>query len=485
MQTNKSDTPNARITPSKHAYGLIIFALVTLFNPNINVVDILPDFIGFLILAAFFDKGADASPYFDEAASGCRRLALISLLKIPAMIVITMARSKNSLDNDIIALMALTFSVMEIIFLLPAIRNTFSALFYLGERTNAEALIRNDRRFSAESLLSLTYIFFIYKCIIAALPECLRLTRTVNGSYVTGSNIYPYAVLLGGTIALFGGIVWLIRTIRYVRGIRDEGEFYDALSSMISSVGIKYHERKITRRAIFRIFTLCAIGTILMIKLKFDNFGDINLLPPMLSPIFFTVSALFLSKKSDIGRNLRPAVYAMGSLSVISATVAYVTEINFLTKYGFQKILYNADAEAVASYKTVIFTSLIQTALTIALLVVLALVMKGFIRYNIGISPDDENYMRADKRYHASLEKMTYTFVGISILALCAAFFEIYTNGNATLILTEGAYNSGTAIITSSIPWLGALVAFINIVNILYAFYYFSTLKDEITGVNL
>ena len=222
-----------------------------------------------------------------------------------------------------------------------------------------------------------------------------------------------------------------------------------------------------------------------MIKLKFDNFSDINLVPPMLAPIAITISALYLAKKSEIGKKLIPAIYISGALSSLAATVSYVCEIDFLYKYGFEKILYNGNAEAVKSYKSVILTSLIQTALTAALLVITAVVMKHFIRYNIGISPDDDNYMRADKRYHASLEKMAYTFTALSLLTIISGFIEIYVNGNATLILTEGAYNSGTAIITGSIPWFGALVSLITIVNILYAFYYFSTLKDEICGVNL
>ena len=36
--------------------GWLIFALVMLFNPNIQLIDLLPDFIGFLYLQDFLKK---------------------------------------------------------------------------------------------------------------------------------------------------------------------------------------------------------------------------------------------------------------------------------------------------------------------------------------------------------------------------------------------------------------------------------------------
>ena len=42
--------------------GWLIFAVVMLFNPNVNLIDILPDFIGYFILAKFFERAADSAP---------------------------------------------------------------------------------------------------------------------------------------------------------------------------------------------------------------------------------------------------------------------------------------------------------------------------------------------------------------------------------------------------------------------------------------
>jgi hypothetical protein len=42
----------------------ITVALILLFNPSINVVDVLPDFIAYFILARIFDGPSVAAPYF-------------------------------------------------------------------------------------------------------------------------------------------------------------------------------------------------------------------------------------------------------------------------------------------------------------------------------------------------------------------------------------------------------------------------------------
>ena len=140
--------------------GWLIFAFVMLFNPNIQLIDILPDFLGYFILAKFFERASDAAPYFEEARLAFIRLAYVNLGKIPAFILVRIVRSTNTLDNDIVALMALVFAALEIIYLIPAIKNIFDAIIYLGERSDAKTLIESDSLISTESLKTFTFVFY-------------------------------------------------------------------------------------------------------------------------------------------------------------------------------------------------------------------------------------------------------------------------------------------------------------------------------------
>ena len=64
------------------AYTGIIVALVFLFNPNISVIDILPDFVAYFILARTFLLASDCAPYFEEARVAFKRLGWLSFGKI-------------------------------------------------------------------------------------------------------------------------------------------------------------------------------------------------------------------------------------------------------------------------------------------------------------------------------------------------------------------------------------------------------------------
>ena len=95
-------------------YKLLIFSLVLLFNPSINVVDILPDFIAWFILERLLRKPADMSPYFEETRVACFRLGFLNLSKILALMLVALVRSIDTSDTDIMALackVALTRSV--------------------------------------------------------------------------------------------------------------------------------------------------------------------------------------------------------------------------------------------------------------------------------------------------------------------------------------------------------------------------------------
>jgi len=127
---------------NKIIYGLIVFCLILLFNPNINVIDPLPDFIAWFLLARIFESAADSAPHFEEARANFIRLGWINLLKIPAFLLIMFVKSKDTLDNNIYALVSLSFAVFELILTTQAVKYLFTALFYLGERTEASSLIK-------------------------------------------------------------------------------------------------------------------------------------------------------------------------------------------------------------------------------------------------------------------------------------------------------------------------------------------------------
>ena len=76
-----------RKASSGTSIGLIVFALVLLINPTVRVVDIFPDFIACFIIVKQLAYAAYRAPFFEEARDAFKKIAYLSILKLPAFII--------------------------------------------------------------------------------------------------------------------------------------------------------------------------------------------------------------------------------------------------------------------------------------------------------------------------------------------------------------------------------------------------------------
>ena len=245
----------------KVSWKLIFVALVFLFNPNVNVIDILPDCIGYFIIARLLTYPADISPHFDEARSTFIKLAWVNLLKVPAIFLVV---GSGVGRGDTTALLSLGFAAGDVVLGIMAVKYLFDALFYLGERTEATAIISPfalSRRHSTtpEAYRSLTMLFVVVKCAISTLPEFLLLTEdTIGGGYSSVKlSLYPMTVVLSQLLGWVIGIIWLSRGIRYAKAILRDDSFTTALGELFSF----RLEEKFRLRALFASFTIMIFST--------------------------------------------------------------------------------------------------------------------------------------------------------------------------------------------------------------------------------
>ena len=77
-------------------FGMIVAAIVLLCNPNINLFDIMPDFIAYLLLSISLTYAGAANPYLSQAREGFKQLMWLNLSKFPALILMMMIRGGDS-----------------------------------------------------------------------------------------------------------------------------------------------------------------------------------------------------------------------------------------------------------------------------------------------------------------------------------------------------------------------------------------------------
>lgn len=467
----------------KRFYTLLIFSIVLLFNPNVNVIDILPDFIAWFILAKLFERAADSAPYFEEARLGFIKLGWISLAKIPALLLIFFVKGQNTLDNDIFALVSFSFAVAEAIFAIKAASNTFKGLFHLGERTSASALIATfappickKRHITPQNLKEYTYFFFICKCILYFLPDMFLLTRISKetGQLLTISKHYPTVLLLSQLIGLVIGSIWIARVIKYVKAVRDEGLFEDALASMATEDSLIKMETKTKIRLISSSLTLICVAVFFTVDLVFDNLNGINLLPNFIYGILMLMAMAMLIKHC----NAKKAVLAFGILFSVFSLTTYILLARFLSEYTYADIATNNLART--SYLFVLVFGTVEFLLLVAFLIFAAKAFSSFILTNTGLSPDSDRYMRMEKEYHSALIKKNYTMTVLGILAALAKCINIFLNSSVKKIYTDESDIMMPIISSSPIPWFNLVITITSIMYIGYTLYFLSTIKEEV-----
>ena len=581
--------------------GLLTLALITLINPNINVFDFLPDFIGFFILAKFFERASVSVPYFEEARVDFLRLAYVSIAKIPAFILITFVRGQNTLDNDILCLASVSFAAIEIILTVKAARNIFKALFYLGQRSDASALISYspyfkrgvirsvalsaltlgvyniywlyktvkaqralkgytrggalellcllfvpfyflywwysrgeatkaeleacrseyklggvvfllasipfggvislalmqralniipEERFArekkqAEELRSLTVIFFVVKALAYALPTFVLLTRTENVSgiptLVTGSNLYPYALILSLLLAGAAGLVWILHMRAYVVAVKLEGKFHEGVLALQSSDDEVTLKEKVTKRRLFRVFGAFTVASALTLELTLNNLEEINIIPHFLFGIVFTAALFMLSGVMKMKVFERAIALVAGGGYILISIIFYILQTNFLAVYDYYELYFPTPGPGTL-YTFVCVAAFFELCAYGLLMALFAVFMIRFVKGRLGITVTDSRYSLQDRDYHRSFIIKTLIAAVIGFAAGLTKFISVMLHFNVKFIISDSSDSVTSPVVSSGIPWFGVVVGAAAIGYFLYTLYYFSTIKDELNG---
>ncbi len=461
-------------------YVPIIISLVILFNPSISVIDFLPDFIAYFILAHVFLRASDRAPYFEEARVAFRRLAWLNLIKLPGLFAMIFVKGENFSDNDIIPLITLVFAVCEAILTCLAVKNLFSALFYLGQRTDASATVKPFSVFGKvkilpEKLCAFTYFFSVARCVLYFFPTVFLLTRgnSSNTGTVRISKLFPIILIASVLLGFLIGFIWLIITAKYAKALRREEKFELAIESLASkSTGIDFDAKEKLRKIKFAL-SLFVIATFFTLELTLVESYDVNLLPRFIYAAIMLLAVYSLSRYSGGAR----LAYISGAAYFVSATVAYVFETKFLIDYGYEKLVSNKAAKA--AYLPVNITAIIEFLCLVFFLYAVFAMFVSFASKNTRISGSKIN-LRGDYAYYGNLKlKSLIVFISGSLAGL-VRLISVFAHGASKLVYTDKNDITQPVIIAPSIEWIGLAVAVLAIVYIGCTIYFVSTLKDEV-----
>lgn len=458
--------------------GSIIAGFVFLFNPDVSIVDILPDFIGYLFIVTGLTQIAPLNEDIEDARKCFIRAALLNCVKFLLIFFLFGASSTNDVPVSLL-LYAFVMDILDLIFIVPGYIHLFKGIMYLGERLDSEYVLYrkplkklpvpeglsdkqikkiqtknakyrylfDNAKSPTEKIRKMTLIFIVVKAIGSVLPETPSLIDGKSAN--SGVNYYDFIGLyriFSIMIVLIVGFVWLYRIIRYFCKVIKDKKFINALTEKYNSEVLPNNAYFI-RKYIKRFFLFLGLGCFACIDFYVDdafvitdviagllgyitewlgvftfidfNIDSMNSIPDFFAAILFIIAVGNIkkctSRKSYVTAKVSSWVYLISSIAY-----AY-KEGSFNSRFVPQAILRRA--EAYDAYIEMIIFAVIQgicfIAVSLSLILLVNEIVKNYTGYYVE-GYDSINPKEKVRELHRELMK-PFIFVLLFMIASSAS----------------------------------------------------------------
>ncbi len=448
----------------KTAMPLIIIALIFLSNPNMNIIDILPDCLTYFILSRLIGRSSEIVPYLAECKESLNKLTLVTLIKIPAFMIMF---ANMRTGRDIITLFTFTFSVIEVILLCSAISYGFKGMNYLGERSELKSLI--DQR--SDGMRIMTYIFVIAKAVLSTLPEFCLLTSSDALKVRRMSNIYPLLELSCIATVMVIGIIWLVSAIRFAKSVRGNGDIAGAVTALAGEKRLEEIERKAEYKKRLSLVNVLMISSLFTFDLIFENYNYVNILPHFI----YGIILLWVAAGMSENKKYRRAAVISGGAYIVLSMLTQIFTIHFFDKYSYLALEFAKKARS--AYLWVEIFAVLETMALIALLICCVYIFRDFVKTSTGLSAADVEQSITEKAHRRKLTaKGTAVFIISGVIAMLKALSTVLRAGT-----THGfGYETAELVPEFPLPWLSTVIFFITLIFVIYTFYSMSELKGDV-----
>ncbi len=401
--------------------GAFLLAFVFLFNPNLNIIDILPDFIGYAILCITLSRLSALNENIELAQKGFFRALCLDVAKFICIFVVFAMQNPDE-KNTLLLLGSFVFAVAELLILIPAYGNLFGGLIGLGYKYDNASVLSyrkaKSRKNRTEKIRSFTVFFLIVKVLMYTLPEFAVLSTQNYDDMSSTLYIYNFIGLLRFFAIAFGlivGFIWLLRIISYFRRVQGDAKFMGAL---VSDYNLNVLPKKslFVRKSVKFISLLFCIAALLCIDFRIESF---NVLVDTLAAIVLIISALSAKKHIVKGyKSIIPfAVYAVISF------VAVIFEFRFFGEHYYGAIW--RDDAAYVSYVYMLVFSVLDVLSFLFAVWGMSNILKTVVKEHTGFYVPNAtvNVEEKIKRVHSELNKKIYLLYAAGILSAAADLF--------------------------------------------------------------
>ena len=456
---------------SKFPAFAVYLAFIFLAIPDFAIIDIFPDCVAYAILLALIGQAKNVVPHLSEAYDGLKKLLLIAVIKIPAMLFML---SNMILGRDIIALMTFTFSAVEMMILVPTVKSAFQGMYYIGERSDAVEFLKPIKLIGntlpCEKIEELCYLFFAVKLGLNTVSQLFILSSSSEIVTLRLRRIYPIMTAVSIFTTLIFGTVMLIIAFKYFNAIRRGGAAREAIQSLMTPEQERSIAKENKLSSLLKPLDLFVISQIFTLDITLKNVGEYNLLPRFIFPILIFIVAYKLFDKKHQLLNLA----GCGAYALVSA-IEFFVSFNFYNRYSSVDLVDSAAAQS--AYRTVITVNVVELVFIIPMLLLFFIGARKFIIANTATHPCESGYGTLDKEMHRTLSLYVGAILGIDFIIALLKCLNVLLEASVSPLFTDAM---DTLVAVSSAPWLYALISGISIILTFLAYYFVSQIKDEV-----
>ncbi len=341
----------------------IIIGLFFLLNPNVNIIDVLPDLIGCAFILRGIMNCTELNQNFKSAYVSFKRLLWIEIVKIPCLLLYFIVGS-----NDMVwyLIFSFAFGVFEIALFAKAFAAMFDGIAYTSipsaDTDEYDALVNEPSigdgkkaklpaKGSVDYVRLLTIVFVAVKAVFCILPDLTLLSTGTYGE-VTENGIFSWAdyrdifTALACAVVLIFGVYWFVTLRKYFKGLSENKEYMKSLKKDYEDA-LGKDSLFILKKKLYFAFSSFIIGAIFCVSLNLDG---INYLPRALCGVMFAIACYSLI---PIYNGVAKKAFKFSVIYAIISFVIWVYNLYFVLSF-FLTHLANSDEGLAASFAEVL-----------------------------------------------------------------------------------------------------------------------------------
>lgn len=449
---------------AKLGLGAVLAGSLFLISPMFAVIDVWPDFIGYALILWGVGKFADMNAKIADAATYFRRMVLLGVARMVAVLVVYGMASPTERPTMQL-LCSFVLCVLDCMTLIPAWKNLSGGLLYLATRHGGEALfdvsykkknIKRDKTL-LDKITKSTVVFLVAREVLSTLPEFSVLTSPQGGADVTTrTSLYEYIGFMRqmcSIIVVIWGIVWLVKFLRFGFHLGHDKLFFEQMRE-------KYQNEVLTRPELFARRGVKSAMVFMCIGMAFsvDFFlADIYTIPLCVTPDFLLgllvmVGLLIIRKYVKSSRFISTMIVTVVYTAL--AAMEWAMQLIYIDMRDMRWAYH--DEVFFERWQHMIVVKVLTSLAFIVLMVFLVKLLGDAVNRYTGFSVtahDSQNPNERIKELHRELKKRLWVAFGVGVASAISSVMYIIT-----LPLSSNTLWELVGVVDIAIPMILAVV---------------------------